>query len=74
MDEAGDAPPKSIESEIIKLDLAKAYNSFAELYELLEDHGPLWYSEKIHDRALGTLDLLRATLGLGPPYARTTTH
>jgi hypothetical protein len=74
MDNAGTAPPKTAQTEIIKLDLAKAYNSFTEMYELLEDHGPAWYSEEIHDRALSTLVLLRATLGLGPPYARITTH
>jgi hypothetical protein len=32
------------ETEPIKLDLAEAVDSFSELYELLEEYSPRWYS------------------------------
>jgi hypothetical protein len=55
------------ETEPIKLDLAEAVDSFSELYELLEEYGPRWYSEDVHDRAQSALILLRASLGVEPP-------
>jgi hypothetical protein len=54
------------ETGLIKVDLAEAVNSFAELYDLLEDYSPMWYSEEIHDRAQSALILLRESLGIEP--------
>ena len=55
------------ETEPIKLDLAEAVDSFSELYDLLEEYSPMWYSEDVRDRAQSALILLRASLGVEPP-------
>jgi len=54
------------ETGLIRVDLAEAVDSFAELYDLLEDYSPMWYSEEIHDRAQSALILLRESLGIEP--------
>ena len=33
---------------------------FAELFALLEDYGPAWYSEELHDRAEAALEALQS--------------
>lgn len=64
----GIAQPKAApETDLIRVDLTEAVASFAELYELLEDYSPMWYSEEVHDRAQSALILLRASLGIEPP-------
>jgi hypothetical protein len=72
MDNNFAVPTSEPEGEAIKLGLVNAVDSLAELYELLEDYGPIWYSEAVHDRALSTLVLLRASLRLEPPRLNTT--
>ena len=54
------------ETGLLKVDLAEAVDSFAELYDLLEDYSPMWYSEEIHDRAQSALILIRESLGIEP--------
>ena len=41
------------------LDLTKGIDSFAELYDLLEEYGPAWYSEAVHVRAQSAVTLLK---------------
>jgi hypothetical protein len=67
MDKDMAASKMAPETEPIKLNLAEAVNSFSELYELLEEYSPRWYSEDVHDRAQSALILLRASLGVEPP-------
>lgn len=43
----------------LELDKASAVEVLAELYELLEEYGPSWYSEELHHRAAAALRLLR---------------
>jgi hypothetical protein len=42
-----------------ELSLAKGIDALSELYELLEAHGPAWYSEEVHGRAQTGLRMLR---------------
>jgi len=42
----------------------KAIRVFADLCELLEEYGPSWYSEEVHDRVHGALRLLEDIHGL----------
>ena len=45
----------------VELDLANAFESFAELYQLLEEYSPVWYSEDTRLRAqFGLRELLAA--------------
>jgi hypothetical protein len=61
------APPTTHPvTQPIKVDLAEAVASFGELFDLLEDYAPMWYSEQVHDRAQSALILLRASLGVEP--------
>jgi hypothetical protein len=41
------------------LDLTKGIDAFVELYDLLEEYGPAWYSETVHVRAQSGLGVLR---------------
>jgi hypothetical protein len=43
----------------VVIDKAAALGVFAELYELLEDYAPTWYSEDLHHRAEAALRALR---------------
>jgi hypothetical protein len=58
----GSEPPAIPEGP--KSDLTKAIDAFAELYELLEEYSPLWYSQEVHARAQSALNLLRAVAGI----------
>ena len=42
----------------------KAIRVFADLCHLLDDYGPAWYSEEVHDRAHRALLLLQDLHGL----------
>jgi hypothetical protein len=42
----------------------KAIKVLADLCELLDEYGPAWYSEEVHDRAQGALHLLQHRHGL----------
>lgn len=41
-----------------KLRLARAADVFAELYDLLEEYAPTWYTQHHHERAESALRLL----------------
>jgi hypothetical protein len=43
----------------IVMDKAAAVEALAELYELLEEYGPTWYTEEMHHRAEAALRVLR---------------
>jgi len=43
----------------VAMDKAEAIEVLAQLYELLEDYGPIWYSEELHYRAEAALRVLR---------------
>jgi hypothetical protein len=52
------AQPSDDTSEI-KLQLTRAVDALAELYDLLEEYGPSWYRQHHHERAESALRLLR---------------
>jgi len=39
--------------------IMEAKEIFSELFHLLEDYAPPWYTEELHDRALAGLEKLR---------------
>ena len=39
--------------------IVEAKEVFSELFNLLEDYAPSWYTEELHDRALAGLETLR---------------
>jgi hypothetical protein len=43
----------------VVIDKAAAVEALAELYELLEEYAPTWYSEELHHRAEAALRVLR---------------
>ena len=43
----------------VVMDKAAAVEALAELYELLEEYAPVWYSEDLHHRAEAALRILR---------------
>jgi len=43
----------------LELDRVEAIKVLCELYNLLEDYGPTWYSEGLHNRAEAALRALR---------------
>lgn len=43
----------------VVLDKAVAVETLAELYELLEEYSPTWYTEEMHHRAEAALRVLR---------------
>ena len=43
----------------VVMDKAAAVEALAELYELLEEYGPTWYTEEMHHRAEAALRVLR---------------
>lgn len=43
----------------VVMDKAAAVEALAELYELLEEYAPTWYSEEMHHRAEAALRVLR---------------
>jgi hypothetical protein len=45
----------------MELQLAQLANAFAELYDLLEQYAPLWYTEEQHDKANWALGSLKKT-------------
>ena len=47
----------TVDSAVV--DKAGAVEVLAELYELLEEYGPTWYSEELHHRAEAALRILR---------------
>jgi hypothetical protein len=58
-------PPESTQSrqhssEVpdAKVQLARATDALAELYQLLEDYAPAWYSERHHKKAESALRVL----------------
>ena len=48
----------------------KAIQVFADLCDLLDEYGPSWYSEEVHDRAYSALHLLEDAHGLSRLKAR----
>ena len=47
----------------VVMDKAAAVEALAELYELLEEYGPTWYTEEMHHRAEAALRVLRDSHG-----------
>ncbi len=45
----------------MELQLAQLANALAELYHLLEQYAPLWYTEEQHDKANWALGSLKKT-------------
>jgi len=43
----------------VVMDKVAAVEALAELYELLEEYAPVWYSEDLHHRAEAALRVLR---------------
>lgn len=43
----------------VAMDRIAAVEALAELYELLEEYGPTWYTEEMHHRAEAALRVLR---------------
>jgi hypothetical protein len=43
----------------LEIDRVRAIEVFSELFNLLEDYGPIWYSEDLHQQAEAALRLLR---------------
>ena len=43
----------------VVMDKAAAVEALAELYELLEEYAPTWYTEEMHHRAEAALRVLR---------------
>ena len=42
---------------------------FREMFNLLEEHAPLWYTEQHHTRAVAALRVLQESRRLGKPEA-----
>ena len=40
--------------------LSQAVETFAQMFELLEDYAPTWYSEELHHRAEAALQYFRS--------------
>jgi hypothetical protein len=55
VDEYMDEARNEGETARVVLNRAKAIEVFAELYELLEQYGPAWYDEDLHERAQDAL-------------------
>ncbi|HTZ31115.1 MAG TPA: hypothetical protein VMH31_01585 [Methylomirabilota bacterium] len=50
----GFGKPKDLRASIVEVK-----EIFSELFDLLEDYAPSWYTEELHDRALASLETLR---------------
>jgi len=55
--------PHSYEGPDAKVQLARATDALAELYQLLEDYAPAWYSEHHHKKAESALRVLKKIPG-----------
>jgi len=59
------SPPHRLNATTeMDLQLAQLANAFADLYQLLEQYAPVWYTEEQHDKAkwaLGSLKRLNGT-------------
>ena len=53
----------SCEGPDAKVQLARATDALAELYQLLEDYAPAWYSEHHHKKAESALRVLKKIPG-----------
>ena len=53
----------SYEGPDAKVQLAQATDALAELYQLLEDYAPTWYSEHHHKKAETALRVLKKVPG-----------
>jgi hypothetical protein len=47
-----------------KLQLARATDALAEIYQLLEDYAPVWYTEHHHHKTLSALRALKKLQGI----------
>jgi len=54
--------PGREKSDAFKAQLVYFAEVFHELFELLEQHAPLWYTEEQHNRALAALSIMRSAL------------
>jgi hypothetical protein len=57
--DAGSSPRHSNQVLEMKLQLARAADVLAELYELLEKYAPTWYTQHHHEKAESTLRLVK---------------
>jgi hypothetical protein len=57
--DASSFPQHSNEALEMKLQLARAADVLAELYELLEKYAPTWYTQHHHEKADSVLRLLK---------------
>ena len=46
--------------------IAEVTRIYTELFDLLEDYAPAWYTEELHDRAAAGLDALKRLNAIAP--------
>ena len=57
--DASSFPPQSNEALGMKLQLTRATDALAELYQLLEKYAPTWYTPHHHQKAVSALRLVK---------------
>lgn len=52
-------PKHTVSMDNFPQEPASAVSALRELYALLEDYSPMWYTQEVHDRASAALSRLR---------------
>lgn len=56
-------PPQGVNKKLCESEVEVIAQAFAELFELLEEYAPFWYTEQHHNRAIAALRILQKSQG-----------
>ena len=56
-------PPQGLNKKLSESEVEVIAQEFLELFELLEEYAPVWYTEQRHNRALATHRILQKSRG-----------
>ena len=56
-------PPEGENAKLSDLEFKIVVQAFLELFELLQEYAPIWYTEQHHNRALAAYRILRKFRG-----------
>ena len=56
-------PPQGVNKKLCESEFEVIAQAFVELFELLEEYAPVWYTEQHHNRAIAAQRILQKSRG-----------